>query len=270
MKFKTILTGISLVVTAFITFGCINNSKGYESELRINSQSDSDSTEKINIWYGVQNRFKKSLIKERLLGVKKLNDFIEHYPSNWINSYDSVVVRAYQGDEITSLVSENNILTPAQIQLLSSLDFSARIEVNVFFKEENSVTKEIESSRMRRSFTIVPKYSAEYKTGYDSLIYFLRTNSENLIDLSRVSPIKIGPDSMEIPGPVTLLFELNKKGKAENIRIETSSNDTNTDIILKKLLDKMPLWKPAKDANNNAVKQELEFTITQSKFGWGC
>ena len=275
MKMKTFIAGIGLVTATFIAYGCVNNPQGIEKDRAstnnvIDSISDSTNTEELKVWYAVQSRFTKSLVKEKLNGVEKLDDFIEYYPVNWIEKYDSVVLTAYQEEQKTSLVSKNNVLTKSQIKLLSSLDYSSRIEVNVFYKEKNVVTKKMESSQMRRSFTIVSKYPAEYKTGYDSLIYYLRTNSENDIELSKVAPLKVGPDSLEIPGPVSVLFVVNEEGKTENVRIERTSGDANTDALLQKLVANMPLWNPAKDANGKFVKQECSFSVTESKFGVGC
>mgnify|MGYP000067747749 CR=1 FL=1 len=268
MKLKTGFIGISLILAAFLALGCVNGSK----ELTINDEitKKNDKEKDLKVWYGIQSRFINKAVKEKLQNAKELDDFIDHYPVNWIKIYDSVVITIAKGEEKFSESGDNNVLNKAQLKLMSSLDYSDGIELNVYYKEKNAVTEKLESSHMRRSFTVVPKYEAECTMHYDSLIKQLTLSSFEKMDLSNVAPINVGPDSMEIPGPTEILFVINEKGKAENVRVGISSNDKKTDALLQQLITDMPLWKPAKDEEGKSVKQEFSFVVTESSFGWGC
>ena len=251
MNFK--IKFIAKLAFTFFIFGCvskaqeINKTEGKENNI-LGLDLTKDTDEKLTVFYSVRSRFIKTLVKEKLKGVKKLDDFIEYYPVNWIEKYDSVVLVAYEGNNKKSLASKNNNLSTSQISMLQSLDYSSRIEVNVFFKETNTINKKLESSHMERSFTIVTKYSAEYIKKEEALIDYLTKNSEDKINLTKVATIKVGPDSIVIPGPLNVLFVVNEQGITDNVRMERTSGDIETDELFQQLIRDMPQWKPARDS----------------------
>ena len=263
--FACVLTSISLILLS-----CVNDPAIAQTGVVSSSSIEKGKYEADSIWYGIQSRFNNSIEKEKLHNANKLDDFIVHYPINWIDIYDSVVVTCYFGEDKKSVVGKNNKLNDLQKELIKSLDFSDRLELKVYFKEENIVTKKLESTHLRRSYTVTPKFPAKYEFGEDSLINYLRVNSYDKIDISKADIFKIGPDSLETPGPVSVLFVIDEQGKAQNVRIGITSNNIETDNFLTNLIQEMPLWKPAKDARGNSVKQEFSFIVTLSKFGWGC
>lgn len=223
-----------------------------------------------SIFYSVEGIYPNPLDRMTLVNAIKLDDFIQHYPHNWIESYDSVVLIAYKGEEVSKAVSSNDKLTPFQLKILSELDYTSRFEVHVFFQEINVVTKRPESKEMRRSFSIVPQKPAEFPGGREKLIDFLKERAGSSLDLSQVPTIKVGPDSLETDGPTSVFFEINERGEAVKIKIRSTSNIPKTDSLMMKLVADMPLWIPAKDENGKEVVQGFEFLVTLSSFGSGC
>ena len=56
----------------------------------------------------------------------------------------------------------------------------------------------------------------------EALIDYLTKNSEDKINLTKVATIKVGPDSIVIPGPLNVLFVVNEQGiTADVINIHT-------------------------------------------------
>ena len=268
MKLKPII-GASLLTIVFIALGFINISNDNTVECSV-EETITKKSDEVEIWHGVQNRFRNGIFIEKVLEAKKLDDMIDYYPKNWILKYDSVQITVFNKEEVFSAVGKNNVLTKTQKKNLRSVEYSSRIEINVFFKEENSATRKLESSQMRRTFTIVPKTSAKFVEGEEKMIGFLKSKTKDKLDLSKVKTIILGPDSVDYPGRVSVLFVVNEEGKIENVRMNNISGIENTDKILMSAITQMPLWIPAKNKLGVAVKQEFEFTVTQSKFGWGC
>lgn len=269
MKLKPLFIGVCLTTIVFIALGLMNFTT--ETKERCIAEEElTKETDEIEIWHGVQNRFRNGIFMEKVLKADRLDDMIDYYPKNWILEYDSVLITVYNQEEIVSAVGKNNVLTKTQKKYLRSVEYSSRIEINVFFKEENSVTRKMKSSKMRRTFTIVPFVSAKFIDGEEKMVDFLKSKTKGKLDLSQVKTIKIGPDSLVIPGRASVLFVINEKGDVENVRMSNSTNIETTDKVLMKAITQMPQWIPAKNKLGIAVKQEFEFTVTQSKFGWGC
>ena len=250
--------------------GCANISAGVQDEKIAKENIKKDKSKKDDIWFGIVPGERNVIVNENLDKHLKLEDFMKHYPGNWIEEYDSVKITLFKNGETYTEKGKNNILTAAQKNLIKQLDYSSRLKVNIFYKTENSVTNKLYAEEINKTYRVVPFYYADYKHGMDSLVSYLKIKSKDKIDLTKVKAIKVGKDSTETEGPVSVTFTINDHGECESAKMEVSSIDKKTDEMLLKLISEMPVWKPAKNSNGDFVKQEFTFIITLSSFGWGC
>jgi len=268
MRLRTILS--SFLGFSIFALGCANISAGFQDE-KINKEiSTIDKSKKDEIWFGILPGERNVIVNEGLDKILKLGDFMEHYPGNWIEKYDSVKITLFQNGKSYSEKGENNILTLKQKNLIRQIGYNSRVKVNVYYLTENSVTHELYAEQINKTYRIVPNQYAEYQYGMDSLMNYLKIKSRNKIDLSKVKPIKVGKDSIDTEGPISIRFTINEKGECKNPKMEVSSMDKTTDELLLKLISEMPAWKPAKNSQGLPIKQEFSLVVTQSSFGWGC
>ena len=161
------------------------------------------------------------------------------------------------GKEI-KVLSNNEVLTSEQKRILSIADMNSDIAVNIDYKRKNSITGDIEISKMNYVSTLVPNVEAEYVGGKERMNQYLK---ENLV--SKISTI----DNLKMIF-AAVRFTIDEDGEVINAKISQTSKDEKTDKLLLQAINNMPKWKPAEDSNGKRVKQEFEFSIGNG--GGGC
>ncbi|MBT8286458.1 MAG: energy transducer TonB, partial [Bacteroidia bacterium] len=153
-------------------------------------------------------------------------------------------------DEQSNIVKtgKSGDFTAEQLDFLQSLDYSTNLMIWADYREKNVTTGKMEDHHWTPYLTIVPEKQAEYESGKESLMTYLKENSKN----SRAS---VDPDNLQ---PAKLYFTVTKEGAIKNVRLDRSSNYPSVDERMIELITNAPgKWKPAENSEGEKVDQEL-------------
>jgi TonB family protein len=204
-----------------------------------------------DLMYEVRGKYDKPIKKEALTEAQLLGDFIAGYPSNWVKDYISVEISTKENGDTHKALSLSETLSDEQKNILSKVDLSTEIEINVWYKYPNSITDKLENRNVFVKMTVIPEVEAEFMGGYKQLKQYLKRQMIDKI-------AKKTPDEFQ-KGKV--VFTVNEQGKITNAEIGLSTGDKKTDMLLLKTICKMPKWKPAQNAKGKNVKQRFEFSM---------
>lgn len=262
MKKTTII--LSIVLSVLCLASCNSNIKSEvastpkealetlgSQEIAMNSSEIEKPQPKIfsDFIYEVAPRF--NVIKKTDLDkVRSFDDFIGKEHAQRIVSYSSVSVIILDGQEKTDIRETGNsgILTPAQIKLLQSSDYSTNILVSAYFQEKNPETGLVEDQHWTPYLTIIPEVQASYVGGMDKLKKILKDQSADA--RKGVDPEKLRP--------AKLFFTVTKKGMIENVHLDRTSGYPLVDKTMIELISTTQRdWKPAQNMKGEKVDQEL-------------
>lgn len=211
-----------------------------------------------DVGYSLRPTYKRPIRKEILEKAQSLNDIIPDYPVNWINSYVSVEVLVNGHGKTLKGLGSNALLNPEQKQVLCKAGLADDVEINVNYNTHNTVTRAPERGGMHTVFTVVPEVEAEFEGGNLGLNSYLRLHG--LQKISKLMPVGFN---------LSIWFTVNEQGNIENARLSKSSGNKKMDKLLLDVINQMPKWEPAKNAQGVPVKQEFEFTLGNMA-GDGC
>jgi len=204
-----------------------------------------------NLKFEVRGTYSRPVKKENLIGVKTMADIRPGYPSSWITDYISVEIMATNNGKVMKAVGKNDILSSKQISLISRADLGTDIVVDVKYRCKNSVTGNIDVTTMNFSVTIVPEIEAEYLGGYQLMTQYLKDHAINKISEEKAKQLK----------QAIVRFTINENGEIANAQISSTSEDQKIDDLLLEVINNMPKWKPAENAQGIKVKQEFVFSV---------
>lgn len=209
--------------------------------------------------YEVSGKHSSSIKIEKLKSAKSLSDIMVSYPVLWITTYISVELSATCDGKIIKSASKNEILTEEQRGILAKADLGSDIIIDMTYTYKNGVTYNNETSKMHYLATVVPDVEAEYESGSDQLIKYLK---ENIVDLITVEKSKQVTKAL-------VKFTITEEGEIEEVKVAKTSGDSAIDKLILETINKMPKWKPASSTNGVKLKQGFEFTLYPPNFG-GC
>ncbi len=228
--FCTVLTTFSLMA-----FGYINWSN--------NKQVDLD------LVYNVDSRFMATITKEDLHKATSVLDIVPKEAEGWWKvSFQTVTVAVLQDDDEIREIGDDKELNAAQIKLLQSTDYSTNFYIKARGKDKHPETGKIEDYVYY--ITIIPEKEAEYKSGHDALIAYLKESSKEKTAI-------ISEDKLQ-PGKVH--FTITKNGAITNVKLTETSGYPSVDEELIKIIANMPeKWEPAENSKGEKVDQEFVF-----------
>ncbi len=233
---KNILIFCAVLTTfSLMAFGYINWSN--------NKQVDLD------LVYNVDSRFMTTITKEDLHKATSVLDIVPKKAEGWWEvSFQTVTVAVLQdGDEI-SVIGDDKVLNAAQIKLLQSTDYSTNFYIKARGKNKHPDTGKIEDYVYY--LTVIPEKEAEYTSGHDALIAYLKENSKEKTAI-------IKEDKLQ-PGKVS--FTITKEGTIANVKLTSTSGYPSVDEALVELITNMPeKWNPATNSKGEKVDQKLVF-----------
>lgn len=264
-RIKIIAVAITLCgITAFSLFQNPQNCNKNKPIIVDLSEKDSIKSNSIangsEVFYYVESRYKQKVTFENLKKANSISEIIPYFPSNWITNYVSVDISTVNNEQEITAVSHSNLLSEEQKSILDAAEISSVIHINVKYKSENAATGIIEIREMNVSLTVIPDKEAEYIGGYDQMIEYLKDNSIDELEASKVDLFQ----------RLSIIFTVNEKGQTENIKLNNTSGDKEVDGLLMELIDKMPKWEPAQNADGQTVKQEFEFVFSLGSGMYGC
>lgn len=255
-------TSILIICTALITLGALAF-RSSTSEIRPSASTETpcNSTLKINylrynqfrdlvgppVFYKVDSRFLATVTQEKLHAASSIREILPATSHTEIEEFLGVTVTVFrEGVEIRES-GQGEFLTPAQIHLLQSTNYSNTIRIEANYKNKDKVG-------MQTGFvyyiSITPAQKAEYAGGYTALIDYLKNNSEDKILSLNQDQLRAGK----------VVFTVGKTGTIAQARLEESSGFAALDKAMLELIKKIPgNWKPAKNASGEAVEQDLVF-----------
>lgn len=195
-----------------------------------------------------------SISKAALSEANSLLDLNKDYKSSWVKSYLSVEISTtYNGNIITS-ISENDILSKEQKDMMNRADAGTAISILVRYLPDNTLTHN-DPRKMNFTLNVDPESEATYPGGQQQLEKYLR---ENAID-------KIPANSFTGYDLAVVKFTVNEKGEIMNAHLfgteYRNNKDKNVDVLLLEAIRNMPSWKPAEYANGTKASQDFAFTV---------
>ena len=206
------------------------------------------------IAYDVDSRFMLTVTKETLHAAKTIYDIVPGDPKQEIVSYSSVSIRVFENEKQTDMV-EIGIspeLSPAQLKLLRTLDYSSSFLIRAEFTEKNVATGKTKWNYSSPHVTIVPEKQAVNSGGKDALIGHVKNGTSGfayMVDAKTLQPGKIE-------------FTVTKAGAVSDVRLSLSSGYPALDQRVIELIRTIPgSWEPATNAVGEKVEQEFVFSF---------
>src|SRR6186997_3409548 len=113
---KLILTSATVLLIGLTAFAQNGFLTGFNAGPTPGSSKD------LSFW--VHGKYDRPVYKEAMNKAKLVSDFVDGYPTNWIDEYVSVEIVATNNGKQMSAVSPNDNLTEEQKNILKSADLS--------------------------------------------------------------------------------------------------------------------------------------------------
>ncbi len=125
------------------------------------------------------------------------------------------------------------------------------IVVQIGYIHLNPVTLFPDIREMNFVMTVVPEVEATYVGGNEELRAYLEKNAIDKIAEKYSAAMK----------RVIIRFIVSNLGQIVNAGISRPSDDPEMDKLLLKVINDMPDWKPAENAEGTKIQQEFEFSV---------
>jgi hypothetical protein len=258
LTLTALLTIFSLTAFAYLNWG--NSVNAQTAQLASDQIVDSgfDLTKIIGqeagfeLLYKVDSRFLATVTKEKLLQAKSIADILPEEATQDIVSYFATEVSVLEKDRESDHLEKGNseTLNEAQVKLLQSADYSNNIFISANYKMKKLGSDQLEDKYLTYYITVIPEQEAEYTSGYQTLISYLKENST--IETAIIEQNQLKPGRVD--------FTITKEGTVTNVRLTSTSGYPTVDKKLVELISKMPgRWYSATDANGEKVEQEFIF-----------
>ena len=276
MKKSILIFGGALTVFSLTAFSFIkwNNSavekeaiivedlKESESDLNVSNDEEItasdfdfkvlyDNEVKPNFYYAVASRFNATITKEDLQNAKSLQDIVPKGAAEGVKSFKDVIISILPEDKATKIKGKNEILTPAQLELLQSVEYSTQFFIRGNFYQNKYGLSELEEDYLIYYMTVVPEKQASFRKGHTALMNYLRLKSAKEVAGTNVDDLKSGK----------IQFTITTDGTVSNVMLESTSGYDSIDDKMIKLIKSMPgKWNAAKDSKGEKVEQELVYS----------
>lgn len=252
----------AIIAIAFAAFACTNNNNAAIGSAPKSKETVSkavavaydntfvnafDKQLNFELFYDIDSRFKATISKEKLHQAKSIVDILPEKATQQIESCQLVEVEIYKGEKQKGRSSE---LNEAQLKLLQSADYSTDICIKANYKTKNAHTGELESEYLSYYITVVPEKEAEFTSGQDALMDYLKENSKKETAIITKDKLKAG----------RVNFTVTKNGTVSNVQLTSTSGYPTVDTTLVELIQNMPQnWTPATNSKGEKVEQEFVF-----------
>lgn len=190
------------------------------------------------------------LTLDTLATATNLKDLYARYRANWVDRYIAVAVSSNCADQNEKAMGQDDTITKEQMHLLRKADFGCNIDVAVDYIPENNLNDNPPRT-MTFSLRMMPLYEAKFPGGAIQMKKYLKENTLDQLSLTNEEQIKL----------VKIRFNINEEGQVADAQVFTSSEEEQTNQLLLAAICNMPKWEPAKNAKNQKITQEFEFSI---------
>lgn len=253
--FGAVLTTLSLTAYTFINWNETNPVSHEVScqEAIVPSTPDKLAMPKeqaADFVYAIDNRFVTSITMERLKSARSIIDLLPEEATETLSSYHDVKLDLVPNNNQTAIQGANEVLNGDQLALLESTSYSSNFYLEARCQNMNTTTGHLENYHLVYYLTVVPERAAQYPSGHEALVAYLKENSKKQIK-------KVSPDQIE-PGKIH--FTVLKTGEIDDVKVASTCGLSTLDEHLVKLIKTMPgTWQAATDANGQKVDQTLVF-----------
>ncbi len=206
--------------------------------------------------YDIYGSFGRPIKDVVLVSPKNMDELIAFYPHDWIVKHESTQITVNHNGKKQTVEGKNDTLTKEQIQLLHNAAIGDQITIIVNYKSKNSISGNLENSKMNVRYTVMPDMEAQCSVDNKELRKYFHEKAIDKLpsDFSKrnISPI--------------LVFTVNENGDVSEAKITNPSGDEKIDKLLLDAVYNMPKWKPAQNAKGTKFKQEFIFRLN----GNGC
>ena len=266
MKKNILILSIVLVTLSLMAYGVISSKDSVTGqEVALSSEPVAVAVDKQvledfsvkkypNFTYNVDSRFMSTITKEDLHKAKSILDFLPKEQTDKVFHYKSVSVIILEDNKQTDKREEgsNDILTPAQIKLIRSTDYSTNLLIRADFQEMNENVGALVNNYFTPHITVVPENEAIYIDGNDALINYLRENSKEKTTIVNERKLKAGK----------IYFTVTKDGTISNVNLTSTSGYPSIDLYMIELVKSIPgAWEAATNSEGEKVEQELVFSF---------
>lgn len=253
--FSLLLTSLSLTAFAYLNWNhtmvdAEKSSCNQSAVFHSNFVSLPGQQGELDLVYKVDNRFIATITRENLLQAKSIVDILPQQATHLREAYRNVRVSLIEpGPTITEL-GDTEKLSPAQIQLLQSTDYTSNIRITALCKNKNAVMGDLKEDSLAYHLSIIPEKEAAFVNGYEALVDYLKENSKEKTAIIKRDKLQAGKVN----------FTVTKEGRIANVKLTSTSGYPAVDKTLLDLISNMPgKWNPARNAKGQKVDQELVF-----------
>lgn len=208
-----------------------------------------------NISYAIKATDIRGVSKQKLSQARTLNDIRPGYASPMMEGYTSTEVSVTTNGKVSKAVGSNATLTAGQQSLLRMADIGSNISIEIGYIDQHPVTLFPDVQHIEYEVEVMSGVEASFPGGYQDLSSYLEKKAMNIIT-ERISNIRQG---------AVIHFTINESGNVVKARVAQSSTIPEMDSILLNVINNMPQWHPAKNAEGKEIPQEFELIV-----GNGC
>ncbi|MEM6800902.1 MAG: hypothetical protein AAF696_05830 [Bacteroidota bacterium] len=253
-----VLIGFSITTFAFVNWGGEEGKVEPKSVETLEKPAPIDygvltnfaGEEKIDFVYNIDARFTNRLSRERVREATSILELIPEKTMKLVKTIQNVKVAILKGEDEISELGDSNELTQAQKKLLQRVQYSDNILLYADYKQEIVGSEDLANNYFSYYISIVPEQEAEYEAGMEVLLNYLITNSEEERKAVSLKEVKSG----------RIDFRVNKAGKIDQVKLDSSSAYDELDGKMLDLIKNMPgKWKTAKNSKGEKIGQEFVF-----------
>lgn len=212
-----------------------------------------------NIRFELHGNYHRPVTLDKLITAQSVADFSQGFPSNWIadSAYISSEIEVLTNGNSNKANGKNEKLNASQKTVLALAEIGSEIVVDVQYKDYNPEARKKFINKIHYTITVIPEVEAEFEGGPTALNQFF--------EKAALEPLK----SFQNPDftLATIGFTINEKGETTEAKIIKGCGNPAADQIVLSAIQKMPKWRPAKNAKGNRIKQDFRFTVYGPKEG---
>lgn len=204
--------------------------------------------------YGVQTNpmtgWYSPVTLDTLQDAKTLLDIYPKYRPAWVAKYHSVKISSTCGSTVRTAEGPDHRLTSEQLELLRNTTPDCATSVRIHYTANNDLSPNPPRT-MDFSVQVVPIFEAKFPGGMSQLQAHLKTEIVDVVPTMIKEPVEL----------VKVQFTINEAGEVVDTRLSVSSGQTDVDRFIQQTICSMPLWRPARDIDGQAIPQEFEFSM---------
>lgn len=181
---------------------------------------------------------------------KTISDLNKNFEADWVKEYLKVEISSTINGVLTKAVGKDIMLTSRQREILNKADSATDIVISVKYMPDNNLSHN-DPQELGFSFIVEPERVAEYPGGAKKMKAYLEENVRDKISKEKFKQYQL----------TVVKFTIDEEGLVIDPQLFWSSEDEETDIILKSAVCNMPRWIPAKYNSGLKVKQEFVLTV---------